>query len=633
MTQEPQQPPSPSPRRRRGLAGALAAFMEARNIFWGELVGAVLIVGCSIALVITLWDTLADNPLFKFATFVGANALVTGAGLYTLSKWKLESASRGLLLIALVLAPLAMLAMLVPPGVGGRLELPVQVVSLLALALLVRAASGVLAPGGAWAVTGAVAGTLMAQMLAVRLVDERASETTVLLIGLLAVACHGLGLGAYLRGVGRQAMEATQANSVFLSLGVATFALAVPLGLLLYYQAAPLPEALGFMAVLLALAGLPILAGGLAVHRGLQDQPRAAGRRAAGTAVALAGMVTMLLAVALAWPRPGPVLAVCTLNFAALTVVGFRSRLPIAHAAALGCLTVAYLMGFYRLAGGLTGHEGRLAERLVELANSAQTGTALAALFVLFGVVGEVLARLGHTRHGKVYALAAVVVAALSLTLVTVHGAREPARPVAVYALYGAGLLVSNLRWRRAEWTYAGLGLLGVASLWALWWRHGQVVPEWGTVLALEALALTMLAAWWPRAWQGEPTEGTETASRGREPPGFPPDSLPPHVDAYRRPLGVAGQVAACVALGLAGWSLLSVWLGGGTSTWAAAHVLTAAALAVLWAVATAVERQPVYARLSSWLTLAAGAVPETLSATAALGEEPRWALPPRGER
>ena len=114
----------PPPPRRRGLAAALAAFMEARNIFWGELVGGVLIVGCSIALVITLWDTLAESPLFKFCTFVGADAVVTGAGLYTLRKWKLESASRGLLLIALLLAPLALLAMLVPAGAGGRGVLP-----------------------------------------------------------------------------------------------------------------------------------------------------------------------------------------------------------------------------------------------------------------------------------------------------------------------------------------------------------------------------------------------------------------------------------------------------------------------------------------------------------------------------
>ena len=48
--------PEPSPtRRRRGFAGALAAFMEERNIFWGELIGGILIVGCSIALVITLF--------------------------------------------------------------------------------------------------------------------------------------------------------------------------------------------------------------------------------------------------------------------------------------------------------------------------------------------------------------------------------------------------------------------------------------------------------------------------------------------------------------------------------------------------------------------------------------------------
>ena len=58
------------------------------------------------------------------------------AGLYTLRRWKLESASRGLLLIALLLAPAAVLAMAVPAPLAGRLEIPAQVASVLALGFL-----------------------------------------------------------------------------------------------------------------------------------------------------------------------------------------------------------------------------------------------------------------------------------------------------------------------------------------------------------------------------------------------------------------------------------------------------------------------------------------------------------------
>src|SRR5205807_364066 len=111
---------------RRGFAAALAAFMEERNILWGELVGGLLVVGCSAALVITLWHKFSANPLFKFCTFTGAVAAVFGAGLYTLRHWRLESTSRGLLLTASLLAPLDVLALTLPNAAAGPLDLAVQ---------------------------------------------------------------------------------------------------------------------------------------------------------------------------------------------------------------------------------------------------------------------------------------------------------------------------------------------------------------------------------------------------------------------------------------------------------------------------------------------------------------------------
>src|SRR4051794_9361024 len=99
---------SPEPQRRSG--GSPRGFLEEHNILWGELVGGLLVVGCSLALVISLWQTLSENPLFKLATFTAAVAAVFGAGLYTYRRWKLESTSRGLLVIALLLTPISTLA-------------------------------------------------------------------------------------------------------------------------------------------------------------------------------------------------------------------------------------------------------------------------------------------------------------------------------------------------------------------------------------------------------------------------------------------------------------------------------------------------------------------------------------------
>src|SRR5207244_2239994 len=81
----------------RSWSQMLAGFMEESNILWGELVGGLLIVGCSIALVISLWRTLEQIPYFPFLIFAAITAALFGAGRYTLSHWKLEATSRGLL--------------------------------------------------------------------------------------------------------------------------------------------------------------------------------------------------------------------------------------------------------------------------------------------------------------------------------------------------------------------------------------------------------------------------------------------------------------------------------------------------------------------------------------------------------
>ena len=101
--------PEPAPPRRE-TSEVLAAFMQERNIRWGELVGGLLIVGCSIALVISFWAEIAIRPLLKFVIFNGVSAALFGAGFYTLRRWQIHTTSRGLLIVATLLAPLNFLA-------------------------------------------------------------------------------------------------------------------------------------------------------------------------------------------------------------------------------------------------------------------------------------------------------------------------------------------------------------------------------------------------------------------------------------------------------------------------------------------------------------------------------------------
>jgi hypothetical protein len=99
------------------LADILSAFMQERNIRWGELVSGLLIVGSAAGLVLSLRDQLREwIPFFPAFLFLLGTAAIHGAGLYTLRRWNLASTSRGVLTISLLLVPLNFLAAILISG-------------------------------------------------------------------------------------------------------------------------------------------------------------------------------------------------------------------------------------------------------------------------------------------------------------------------------------------------------------------------------------------------------------------------------------------------------------------------------------------------------------------------------------
>lgn len=91
-------------------ADVLQRFMQQSNIRWIELISASLVVICSVGLVVSLWSTLSQaSRVFPTLVFLMATLAVHGAGQYTLRQWNLRSTSRGILHIALMLIPLAVL--------------------------------------------------------------------------------------------------------------------------------------------------------------------------------------------------------------------------------------------------------------------------------------------------------------------------------------------------------------------------------------------------------------------------------------------------------------------------------------------------------------------------------------------
>src|SRR5262249_52894428 len=136
--------------------------------------------------------------------------------------------------------------------------------------------------------------------------------------------------------------------------------------------------ALERVAVLIALAGVPVLATGVLVHSSSMPLPPpmpegtaeagmgggkgegmegegglSAALRTVRTALALAGILVLLAALAMAWPQPVALILVCAVNFSVLSIVAWRCQWAIAHAGALPCLAVGYLTAYHLLSSGL----------------------------------------------------------------------------------------------------------------------------------------------------------------------------------------------------------------------------------------------------------------------------------------
>src|SRR6185437_3793268 len=144
----PVEPPRPSRPPRRPVPEVLASFMEENNIRWGELIGGLLIVGCSVALVISFWAGITQRPWLQFSVFTAVTAAFFGLGLYTEHRWRLPLTSRGVLLIATLLVPLNFLAFaaLSSGTVPGPLTLGAEIVAFALFAYLVWQAGKVIAP-------------------------------------------------------------------------------------------------------------------------------------------------------------------------------------------------------------------------------------------------------------------------------------------------------------------------------------------------------------------------------------------------------------------------------------------------------------------------------------------------------
>src|SRR5262245_4783139 len=251
---------------RRSFAEMLEAFMEESSIRWGELIGGLLIIGCSIALVVSLWSKIADKPYLQFSVFIGVTTALFGLGFYSAHRWKLPTTSRGVLIISTLLAPLDFLAMTafsrdtVPPSlpvVGGELF------SLALFVFLVYQAAKVFAPKAPWMTALATMGSSFAMLMVRHSSEAQAGWRRVALLGVAPLLCYIVSCGVIIRGQAKQPeSDDLEADQIFTHLGIASFAALLPLGLL-FIKPGYVSQTLRQFAPLVSLFGIPAIATGV----------------------------------------------------------------------------------------------------------------------------------------------------------------------------------------------------------------------------------------------------------------------------------------------------------------------------------------------------------------------------------
>jgi len=503
---EPVAPAEP-PKRREALSRLFAAFMEEKNIRWGELVGGLLIVGCSIALVISLWSQIVAQPLLKFVLFNGVTAALFGVGVYTDRRWKIHTTSFGVLVIATLLVPLNFLAIAAftqasPPT--DVLSLAGEGLSLIAFALLVYFAGRILVPREAVLLAAGVIVPCLMQLLIRRFAAP--GTPLVWLYALAAVPIVGYLVTTSITTRRRWIVTAggtadpgvpllpslaeVEANRVLLLLGMTTAAALMPLALLLH-NVPPLGTTLHWLSPLAGVCGLPALLTGLLFWRRLTDRAHS-GLQTAGIGIGALGAMSMAAAVVLAWPDPATLLPTAIVTAAAMFAVATWFAIPAAHVPAGLAIAAAWLTGFFLLHGDI-GWTLDDSASIKKLFLSATSGHVLVPLVAVFGGLAEWLRRLNRHDAAKMYALVAAATATASLALVMWFGfaqSGDPANATWTLAVYALAALVLAIRLNRAGAARIGSVLLlaalgqGIVFRWNPSW---QLQQPWIVVLLAHA--------------------------------------------------------------------------------------------------------------------------------------------------
>lgn len=490
-------PPPPAAEPRRPFTEVLAAFMEQSNIRWGEIIGGLLIIGCSTALVVSLWAQISSIPVLKFLIFTTVTAALFGVGLYTEHRWKLPTTSRGILTIATLLVPLNFLAIAAVSGgtiPQGSLVIGSELIAPALFLCLVYFAGRVITPKWPHLLAAGVLGSSVGQLLIRHFAAFDNSPGLLLALGAFPVICYAAAAAWMLWiALADSEIDERETGAIFMTLGSLTFAALLPFGLLLY-RSGPVSMSMMYLAPLVTLGGIPMLASGTLLWKRVRAKELVASRTA-GTAIAILGTVIVIAGMVMAWPNPASIVPAAILNFAVLTALAVLLDLSFAHLLAAICFSLAYVVLFHVLAGNIPWQNLRVVS-LLDVTTSAASGQSLVLLFGIFVATSEWLQAKKRSSDSLSYLIAGCAIAIVSLLYLTQYGFNLPGDPRGLwifYLVYAVGAFWIARRKVQPALGWIGSGLLLVSFFHALGPWLGKSFP-WQTAMLFHASACAVIA-------------------------------------------------------------------------------------------------------------------------------------------
>lgn len=543
---------APVAEKKRPLGSLLQAFMEEKNIRWGELVSGLLIVGSAIGLVVSLWSTLKEQiPYLPALLFLLATAAIHGAGLYTFKRWKLESTSRGLLLITVLLVPLNFLAAIRLSDhrpASDPLFILALGIGFGAFGWMVHSASRILVSFGRWQLLTIVLGTSAGQILISRLGGQATTFLQINLLALLPVVCFVAGMASVLRtALHWDEISDSRARELVTLVGLAVFSILAPCWLIIWNA----PERLETFARLTPLFSLmeSLLIGfGLLLHH-RKDGDESPHWSLTGSSLAIFSSIMLLMNFAIAWPRVEILLALGIVNGLSLSFLAFRGRFPLCHIPALACLTVSALLGFHVLTGTLP-LQGATPRMVIDAVLLGRSAMVLIAIAVLSGLGAAVLKHKTRIEAAQYYLYAAGGLSVCSSLIAVYAGFYTRTDDVwTSLALFLNSVLFLTANWQVRRQILSGIG----SALWFLTLQHAlclnvpfrewlkglELLPEapfvWGCLIHASASLLFLLAL---QFW-----------SRSRRPaqPGW--SLLPAKGNPFTRPITVGSMITSLMMI------------------------------------------------------------------------------------